>query len=380
MKPYGSYKQRIMVVGEAPGEDEDRRGKPWQGKAGRALQNAYRKHGIDLFQDCISINAVLCRPIDEKGNNRTPTNQEIASCRPQLLKAISIYKPNLILLHGGTAVTSLIGHRWKHDMGGIMKWRGWTIPDREFNAWLCPTFHPSFIERQQAFEEVETIWHQDLARALALVDTPLPVYPQEEECVMIGARALPVLELLERELEAAIAKGRRPWLSFDLETTGLKPYNTEVHRIACISFCISEDRAFSVPPPESKQELALFRKLMTDERVGKVAANMKFEDTWLKVLYGIDVHPWAWDTMLAGHVLDNRPGICGLKFQSYVNFGLMGYEDEVSPYLRSSDSNTPNRIMSCMLDPVLRRKVMTYNGIDSLMTYRLALKQQGALS
>ena len=181
--------------------------------------------------------------------------------------------------------------------------------------------------------------------------------------------------MVYKELEARISAGEPAWLAFDLETTGLKPYNTEVHRIACISFYAGADNAYVCPPPESAQELALFRKLMTDERVGKVAANMKFEDTWLKVIYDIEVTPWVWDTMLAAHVLDNRPGICGLKFQSYVNFGLMGYEDEVKPYLRSDDSNTPNRIMKGMADASVRRKIMTYCGIDSLMTYQLARKQ-----
>ena len=375
MEPYGKYKRPIMVIGEAPGETDDRRGKPWQGQSGKALQKAYRKHGVDLFQDCISTNAVFCRTIDEKGGNRTPSYQEVCNCRSRLLKIVKQYKPNVIILHGGTPVSSLIGYRWKNDMGGLMKWRGWTIPDREFNAWICPTFHPSYIERQQGFDEVSTIWHQDLKRAIALVDTPLPVYPQEEECVMIGAKALPVLELVYKELEARISAGEPAWLAFDLETTGLKPYNTEVHRIACISFYTGADNAYVCPPPESAQELALFRKLMTDERVGKVAANMKFEDTWLKVIYDIEVTPWVWDTMLAAHVLDNRPGICGLKFQSYVNFGLMGYEDEVKPYLRSDDSNTPNRIMKGMADASVRRKIMTYCGIDSLMTYQLARKQ-----
>ena len=102
---------------------------------------------------------------------------------------------------------------------------------------------------------------------------------------------------------------------------------------------------------------------------------MKFEDTWLKVMYDIDVVPWVWDTMLAAHVLDNRPGITGLKFQSYVQFGVESYDDDVAPYIRSDDPDTPNRVMECMASPAMREKLMVYCGIDSLLTRRLALVQ-----
>ena len=60
MAPYGNFKKKILNIGEAPAEFEDSKGIPWQGRTGRLLQEAYKKVGIDLFNDCLNINAVSC--------------------------------------------------------------------------------------------------------------------------------------------------------------------------------------------------------------------------------------------------------------------------------------------------------------------------------
>lgn len=375
MKPYGNGKKGIMVIGEAPGEDEDRRGKPWQGKMGRALQKAYKELGIDLFEDCISINAVHCRPTDEKGNNRAPTGYEISCCRQRTMKLIRQFKPKVVILHGGTAIASIIGARWHRKLGGVNKWRGWAIPDRELQTWLCPTMHPSFIERQKGFDEIETIWKQDIRKAIGMINVPFPTFTPEEQQIELG-ECVPTLKRIREDLDILLSIGERPLLAFDLETTGLKPYDTNTHHIACVSFCYSNEKAYVIPEPKGKQAKALFKALLEDDRIGKIAANMKFEDTWVKTLYGIDVNYWLWDTMLASHVLDNRPGITSLKFQAYVHFGLAGYDDSVSQYLKGGDSpSETNRVLEAMEYKSTKERIMTYCGIDSLMTYKLAKKQ-----
>jgi len=184
MQPFGKFKKGILNLGEAPGETEDKKGKQWQGKAGQRLQEAYKKLGIDLFEDCLNFNAINCRPVDNKGNNRSPTNNEILCCRQRVLKVIEDYKPKVIVLFGQAALESVIGWRWTKQLGNISKWRGFTIPDQHFKAWLCPTFHPSYIERQQDSLELETIWMQDLKKAIKKIDEPKwPTKPDEEKSV-----------------------------------------------------------------------------------------------------------------------------------------------------------------------------------------------------
>jgi len=368
MKPYGKFKKGIMVIGEGPGEDEDKKGKPWQGKMGRALQRKFKELGISLFEDCISLNAVNCRPVDEKGNNRPPSDYEIACCRQKVMDVIKQYKPKVIILQGGAAVTSLIGYKWKKDLGGIMKWRGWAIPDREYNSWICPTFHPSFVERQEEPSEVEVLWTKDLKQAFNLVDSPFPPYKDEEGCIEIPKNPGQVLEQLNNAPKGTL-------MAFDIETTGLKPYNTDIHRIVAISFCNELNKAYSIPFPTKKKHLGLLKQLLENPNIAKIAANMKYEDTWLNVLCRISPSPWKFDTMQASHILDNRPGITGLKFQAYVQFGILGYDDYVEPFLKSKNSNETNRIVELTKDSDSFKKLLLYCGIDSLVEYRLAILQ-----
>jgi len=365
MSAYGNFKKGIMVIGEAPGKEEDSAGAPWQGKMGRVLQRKYKQLGIDLFDDCISLNAVNCRPVDKSGSNRSPNEYEIACCRQNVLAEIKRYKPPVIILHGGSALSSLIGYRWKKDLGGVTKWAGWTIPDRDFNAWVCPTFHPSYIERQDGEEsEVEVWWTEDLKRAFTKVSEPLPSHPPEEDCITVTHDIESVLTKLNDE--------KPELMTFDIEATGLKPFNKKKHQIVAISFCYDENRAFAIPAPKKKKHIGYLKELLENPKIGKIAANMKYEDNWLVTMYNIRTRPWTFDTMLAAHILDNRPGITGLKFQSFVRFGVLGYDDEVAPYLRSTNSNSVNRIQELTANQSSYRRLLVYNGIDSLLEFRLA--------
>ena len=370
MEPYGGFLKRIMVIGEAPNEDEDHQGKPWQGKSGRILQRKYAELGIDLFEDCISLNAVACHPVDKKGDSRTPTNQEISCCRSKIVQAIKKYQPKIIILHGNAPTFSLIGHKWRKDFSSMTKWQGWTIPDREYRAWVCPTFHPSFVMRQEEKNEVEIIWTEDIKRAISKLDEPLPNFFAEEEESIIFAE----------DMEEIMEKLNQPGLmAFDIETTGLKPYDRKSHRIVSISFCNNPEYAYVIPFPTKTKHLRMLKELLENPKVGKIAANMKYEDNWLNVLHDIRVNPWAFDTMQAAHILDNRPGITGLKFQAYVRFGVIGYDEQVNPYLKAKSPNEVNRIMELVNSEEGFRKLRLYNGIDSLMEFRLAMKQMEEL-
>ena len=166
MKPFGNFKKGILNIGEAPGAHEDSHGKQWQGKTGRLLRNTYEELGIDLFEDCLNINAVNCRP----ENNRTPTGDEINCCRAKIVsKVIDKYQPKVIILFGNSALQSFLGHRWVGDLGGIARWRGWEIPDQEYSCWVIPTFHPSYVETEEV--EALSIWKEDLRKAIKKAST-----------------------------------------------------------------------------------------------------------------------------------------------------------------------------------------------------------------
>jgi len=362
MKPYGNFRKGILNVGESPGIEEDKTGKPWQGKTGKLLQRVYRKFGIDLFDDCLNINAVSCRAVDKNGNNRTPTNHEIDCCRKRVLSTIRKYDPKVVVLLGGSALYSVVGYRWRGSLGGINKWRGFHIPDEEFGAWVCPVFHPSYVERSE--KHVTTIWENDLQNMIGLLDVALP------------RQKKPEIEFIEDLSVLKEIKSDR--IAFDYETTGKKPQAVG-HRIVCVSVADTPDHAFVFMMPKSKKERQPFIDLLINPDIKKMAHNMKFEDTWTTEKLRVRVKGWDWDSMIAAHIVDNRSGITGLKFQTYINIGISGYDEEISPYLSADGergANSMNRVMELTKTQSGREKLMTYCALDSIYEYRLAMIQQ----
>lgn len=375
MEAHGEGRKGILIIAEAPGSKEDKEGVQMIGEAGQYLRRRLRARGIDLDRDCIKINAISCHPGTEKGGTKTPTPFEIECCRPRVWKVIEEVKPHIIILLGTSAVQSFLQHRWKKDLGGIDKWRGWTIPDRDVQAWVCPMVHPSYVLWNEKNPAVETAFNNDLSRALRLLDKPFPQFMSETSCV----------EIIEdrRQLESILnnIEAFKIPFAFDYEATGLKPH-AEGHRIVTMSIAMGENQAIAFDMPGGGRLRQLLRDIMADGRILKMAHGIKFEDNWTNIRLPSPVNGWHWCSMLAAHVLDNRSGITGLKFQTYIRFGLLDYSSHISPYLESSEEekkkyggNGFNRIFECP-----RKDLLIYNGIDSLVEFRLAIKQMEELN
>lgn len=365
MKPYGRGRKGILNIGEAPGQWEDKRGKPWQGPAGKFLKRSYSKLGIDLFEDCWNINVLDCRPTTKDSKNRPPSDYEMQCCRSRTLDVVEQLKPNLIVVFGGSGIQQLLEHRWGGKrVRGITRWRGWIIPDRELNAWVCPTHHPSFILRMDS-KESDTIFMNDLENALAMYDVKLPAYTDESQLVEV----IDDLEPLEH------VNNLTTQIAIDYETTGIKPYR-KGHRIVMAAVSTS-DHCYAFMMPKTKKARQPFIDLLQNPRIGKIAHNLTFETLWSKVRLQTDVNNWAWDSMLAAHVLDTRDYVTGLKFQTYVNFGVSDYSSHVAPYLKSTDGNSSNDF-NHILEYIEREgpdELLTYCGLDTIYTYELAQLQ-----
>lgn len=356
MKPSGGFAKGILNIGISPNEQDDITGEPFTGKKGRFLKQQLGKFGIDLHEDCLNINAVNCYC-------QKPTPYQIACCRKTILKLIQEKKPELVLLHGEIPTQSVIGHRWKQDFGNIHKWRGWAIPDEEFKTWLCPMLDIEVV--MNADDQYLTIWKQDLVNALEKSNLGLPKYKKPEIEIISDLR---VLNNIDKGLVA-----------FDYETTGIKPH-LPIQEIICTSVSASQNHSFVFMMPKDPTELRPFRKILRNLNIGKIAQNMKFEHTWSQVKLGIEVNHWVWDTMQATHISDNRPGISGLKFQVYVQFGVIDYSSEITPYLHADGSNRINRIKELIQTDEGKNKLLTYCGFDSIYEHRLALLQMDSIN
>jgi uracil-DNA glycosylase family 4 len=150
---------RVMLVGEAPGGDEDRIGRPFVGRAGQLLDRMLNSIGLDR-QNVYIANVVPWRP----PGNRTPTLQETQMCLPFLERQIQLANPEYLVCLGGSAVRTLLGAE-----GGVMRARGsWFAYPRQ-SARQIPALamlHPAFLLRQPAHKKFAWADMRALAGAL----------------------------------------------------------------------------------------------------------------------------------------------------------------------------------------------------------------------
>lgn len=375
MKPYGKFQKKVMIVGEGPGKIEDERNKQWQGRMGRILQKALKNFDFKLFRDAVSLNAVNCRP----PRNKTPDKKEIECCRRKVLDAINKYKPHVIILLGSSAVESVIGKHYKNRLDGVTKWNGYTIPDQKYKAWVCPIFHPSFVDKKQSKYKnqtnvAETIWYNDIRKALRCVHIPFPDYSTYEDCIHYV--------FTEEDFRKAIIDiNTYEKVYFDIETTGIRPYR-KGHKILCTSVAVAPDKVYVWM--NDKKRNNIFSKTLTNGYSKKSAHNIQFEDMWVSEIFKCNVNNWDWCSLNAAHILDNRKGVSGLKFQTYVNFGICGYDDKVESYMESKEKNTYgangfNRLEEFIKD-YGEKELMRYCALDSLFGFWLWEKQKDIIN
>jgi DNA polymerase len=133
----GDGSSGLVVVGEAPGADEDEQGVPFVGSSGRSLDKMLVEAGIDPATVYVC-NVVKCRP----PKNRVPQVVEIAACSGYLFRQIQLVKPRVILTLGQTAGRTVLGSdKWPGMVEARGHWR------RALNADVLPTFHPAYLFR-----------------------------------------------------------------------------------------------------------------------------------------------------------------------------------------------------------------------------------------
>jgi DNA polymerase len=149
----GAARARLMLIGEAPGRDEDLQGKPFVGRAGQLLDRMLAAIGLSEADAHIT-NIVYWRP----PGNRTPTPQEAQVCRPFLQRQVELVSPDFVMLLGGAAANHIFG-----ATEGIMrirgKWRELTIGTRPVRA--IATLHPAYLLRTPAAKRLA--WRDLLA-------------------------------------------------------------------------------------------------------------------------------------------------------------------------------------------------------------------------
>lgn len=357
MKMYGEGRKGIMIIGEAPGRNEDIQGKAFVGQSGQRLREAFKKEGIIFERDCFITNAVRCRPFQ----NATPTKIQINACKPRLLRDIQRAQPKVVFLVGNIPFTSVLGSKLngRAKVSGFGNWTQTYIPDQEFQTFIVPIYHPAYVDRMQIDKLFMRMWEENIATGIDLKDRQFKNYLQESEnnCICYYPDSIGAIE------------DAMSWHTFalDYETTGLKPYR-EGHKI--ISASISNGKVSYAFPFENdnKEFHKAWRALLRNDN-RKVAHNLAFEQLWTKQICGYWIKNAHYDTMLASQCLNNQKP-ANLKYLVYTEFGIIGYDDYADSFLKASKSdkdtygnNAFNQIEEADLSEILK-----YNALDSKFT------------
>lgn len=159
----GIANSKLMLIGEAPGANEDMQGVPFVGRAGKLLDQIFESVGLSRQNNLYICNTIKCRPPE----NRDPLPCEKEACRPYLNAQIDTLKPRLILLCGKVALKSFMDTNL-----GITKIRGkWY--DGPHGAKMMPIFHPSYLFRNHQKTEGSPRWlmWQDIQEIKRAYDT-----------------------------------------------------------------------------------------------------------------------------------------------------------------------------------------------------------------
>ncbi len=150
----GNYKAKLMIIGEAPGRNEDLQGLPFVGQAGKLLEQMLNEINIKR-EDVFITNVVKCRPPE----NRDPTEEEINICKPYLFKQIELINPKVILLLGKYSLKTILNMNLKIT---YLKGRVFIKNDK----YIFCTYHPAFVLRNYAKHIEEYKYHFSILKSI----------------------------------------------------------------------------------------------------------------------------------------------------------------------------------------------------------------------
>jgi len=299
----GPSRAKIVFVGEAPGKDEELKGRPFVGASGRLLDACLARAGINR-RVCYITNVVKQRPprndfssFYRDKSRREPSTFLLKSIEA-LREEIQSRSPNVVCCLGAEALRALVGRPLS-----IEKWRGSIIEQENFK--VIPTYHPAFVLRMY---NKRAILELDLKRVLEESETKTLDLPEREF-------------ILEPSIDQVLSflSERNGRISFDIETSG--------DRVRCLALASSPTRVLSIPfmrtqyslstkgrtllkteasgsywtESEEEQILVALDQMFRDKEVEKIAQNFPFDASFLAREFGFEIENLYMDTMVVQH-------------------------------------------------------------------------------
>ena len=342
----GELSSKLWLVGEAPGSNEERTGRPFVGGAGQILDGIL--HAVDIKRDDIYIdNVIQERPLKndfgvfyKDKSKRSPT-ADLVIAHHRINDLIIKHKPNVVVALGNESLYALTGQK------GITKMRGSILGCHGVK--VIPALHPAMVMRQYEFRPVSVMDFYRIKEQSTFPEFPHPY----KDNFITDATFEQVLTCLD-DLKT------KEYVSFDIETD-------RVTQITCIGFAWSKQDAICVPicygenswwTPE--QEVAIvqkIRELCLCPDVKFIAQNAQYDMTWIADRWGVQVTNLWMDTMVAFHCIypELRKGL---------DFLCSIYT--LRPYYKDSGHGGPD-------------KLWKYNCLDTVTTWECAMEIQKEL-
>lgn len=375
----GPRNARVMVVGEAPGENEEREGVPFVGNSGLELSRMLREAGFNR-SDCYVTNVCGIRPPGNeigrffgKKTDHLPAflgrypRQPIVDGVRRLEREIAEVNPDLILAFGDTALWATTGE------SGITKWRGSELeyrkhelqpglPHRE-SPKVVPTYHPAAILRQWSWRYVAV---QDLRRAKRSLDASGRLIHRP----ILHLTIRPTFEAVQRTLSDLQKRldDSPLWLSVDIETQrwrwidciGIAWSATEALTIPFLQMDKGADQRLYWPLDEEVAIVMALLKVLTHPNAKVVGQNFIYDQQYIAKLWGFLVN-LLWDTMTVHHsIFCMLPKALDFQSSLYCDYHRYWKED--------AKDETGSR-----LDDLSH---WTYNAEDCIRTYEIREKQE----
>lgn len=339
---YPGMKPKIIVLGEAPGQQEARTGVPFTGPSGDLLNNVLKYHGIQR-EEAIITNACLCRPF---GPTEKPPKAALAACANRLHNEIDQSGVNTIIAVGNTAAQSVLP-----DSGTISTLRVGPPKPYIYNNRIrvIPTWHPAYCLRSpDAFPSfVADVGKVKASKTQKWVEPNFRVFDEPE----IAKQAIQVL--IEKTGDVMV---------IDIEVGVEKDFNyahPEDYNMLCIGIAYAKGKAVVFGENALKDKGVIEWLIRLFKRKKIIAHNGKFDLRGLAPLLG--VHQLSFDTMLMHYSMDERRGGHGLKELAVERLGAPKYDDEIKKYIPRGKS----------YGDVPREILYKYNAMDVAVTWDL---------
>lgn len=339
----GSLTSKMWLIGEAPGEQEEKQGRPFIGGAGRVLEGILQEVGIKRSEVFID-NVMQIRPpkndfsvFYQDKSKKVPTDTLLQG-HTRVRELVATHKPNVIVALGNEALFALTGkHQITHWRGSILGCHGVKV---------IPTIHPAMVMRQYEFRPMVSL---DLSRAKRESLSPSFPEPYRDKFILNPSfeQVMSTLDFLETQ----------EYVAFDIETGN--------EQIICIGFGWSKEESICIPifysnsswwtEEEELEIIKRVRQLFRNPKVKFIAQNAQFDMIYLGDRWGVEVRNLWMDTMVAFHCV--YPELKkGLGFLCSIYTNRPYYKD-----MPGQVGNTPDVLWK-------------YNCLDTVVTYECAME------